>query len=174
MSTNAVVTPRRVGQARALDIIVAWIADRRLRIVPGSFRDRDGVRIGRSRIFMPTGAWPFRFGGTMDALGIPPAALRDANALELARVWIAEQGLHCSLKVGLYAGDGVSTERRRPGVSFWPTSRGISWMRSAPRAWDPKRISWMRLSRVSTTRWPRRRPDGQADGARRWADTPRK
>jgi hypothetical protein len=37
----------------------------------------------------------------MDALGIPPAALRDGAALELARVWIAERGLHCSLKVGL-------------------------------------------------------------------------
>lgn len=46
----------------------------------------------------------------MDALGIPPAAVRDANALELARVWIAEQGLHCSLRVGLYAADGVDRE----------------------------------------------------------------
>ena len=52
----------------------------------------------------------------MDALGIPPAALRDTNALELARVWIAEQGLHCSLKVGLYAGDGVSRETAAWGI----------------------------------------------------------
>ena len=54
----------------------------------------------------------------MDALGIPPAALRDADALELARVWIAEQGLHCSLKVGLYAGDGVSRETAAWGIIF--------------------------------------------------------
>jgi len=52
----------------------------------------------------------------MDALGIPPAALRDPAALELARVWIAEQGLHCSLRVGLYAGDGVSRETAAWGI----------------------------------------------------------
>jgi hypothetical protein len=52
----------------------------------------------------------------MDALGIPPAALRDDDALEVARVWIAEQGLHCSLRVGLYAGDGVSSEIAAWGV----------------------------------------------------------
>ena len=52
----------------------------------------------------------------MDALGIPPAAVRDANALELARVWIAEQGLHCSLKVGLYAADGGARETAAWGI----------------------------------------------------------
>ncbi len=52
----------------------------------------------------------------MDALGIPPAALRDTSGLELARVWIAEQGLHCSLRVGLYAGDGVSRETAAWGI----------------------------------------------------------
>jgi hypothetical protein len=52
----------------------------------------------------------------MDALAIPPAALRDTDALELARVWIAERGLHCSLKVGLYAGDGVSRETAAWGI----------------------------------------------------------
>ena len=44
----------------------------------------------------------------MDARTIPPAALRDVDAVEPARVWIAEQGLHCSLKFGLYAHDGVA------------------------------------------------------------------
>jgi len=52
----------------------------------------------------------------MDARAIPPAALRDPDALELARVWIAGQGLHCSLKVGLYAGDGVSMETSAWGI----------------------------------------------------------
>jgi hypothetical protein len=52
----------------------------------------------------------------MDALGIAPATLRDNDALEVARVWIAEQGLHCSLRVGLYADDGVSTEIAAWGV----------------------------------------------------------
>lgn len=33
---------------------------------------------------------------------IPDAALRDADAVEMLRVWIAEQKLHCSMKVGMY------------------------------------------------------------------------
>ena len=52
----------------------------------------------------------------MDARVIPPAALRDDEAVELARVWIAERGLHCSLKVGMYAGDGVSRETSAWGI----------------------------------------------------------
>ena len=52
----------------------------------------------------------------MDALGIPPAALRDVSAMELGRVWVAERGLHFSLRVGLYAGDGVSRETAAWGI----------------------------------------------------------
>lgn len=52
----------------------------------------------------------------MDVLTIPSAALRDANAVELARIWIAEQGLHCSLKFGLYAHDGVARETMAWGI----------------------------------------------------------
>lgn len=33
---------------------------------------------------------------------IPEAALRDKNSVEMLRVWIAENGLHCSMKVGMY------------------------------------------------------------------------
>lgn len=33
---------------------------------------------------------------------IPDAALRDEDAVEMLRVWIAERGLHCSIKVGMY------------------------------------------------------------------------
>jgi hypothetical protein len=33
---------------------------------------------------------------------IPEAALRDENAVEMLRVWVAERGLHCSMKVGIY------------------------------------------------------------------------
>ena len=52
----------------------------------------------------------------MDALPMPPAALRDGHAVELARVWIAEQGLHCSLKFGLYADDGLARETIAWGI----------------------------------------------------------
>ena len=40
----------------------------------------------------------------------PPAALRDPQSMEMARIWIAEQGQHCSLQVGMYATDGVESE----------------------------------------------------------------
>ena len=33
---------------------------------------------------------------------IPEAALRDEKAVEMLRVWIAERGLHCSMKIGMY------------------------------------------------------------------------
>jgi Domain of unknown function (DUF5076) len=33
---------------------------------------------------------------------IPDAALRDPDAVEMLRVWIAEGKLHCSVKVGMY------------------------------------------------------------------------
>jgi Domain of unknown function (DUF5076) len=31
---------------------------------------------------------------------IPPAALADERAVEMLRVWVAEGGLHCALKIG--------------------------------------------------------------------------
>lgn len=78
----------------------------------------DRFEIGRRPPAAPVSAGSARAfdGGMMDALAIPPAALRDTDALELARVWIAERGLHCSLKVGLYAGDGVSRETAAWGI----------------------------------------------------------
>ncbi|WP_396595126.1 DUF5076 domain-containing protein [Brevundimonas sp. R86498] len=40
----------------------------------------------------------------MKAIGIPPAALADPKAVEMARVWVAQNGLHCVLNVGTYRG----------------------------------------------------------------------
>ena len=52
----------------------------------------------------------------MDPRVIPPAALRDTNSVEMARIWIAEQGLHCSLKIGMYAEQDGLTETRAWGI----------------------------------------------------------
>ena len=38
----------------------------------------------------------------MDMLGVPPAAQRDENSVEMMSVWIAEEGLHCSLRFGVW------------------------------------------------------------------------
>ena len=51
----------------------------------------------------------------MDGLSIPPAAIRDEDSVELTRVWIAEQGLHCSMKIGMYAEAGDGTKE----VAAW-------------------------------------------------------
>jgi len=41
-------------------------------------------------------------------LPIPPVAQRDKNSREVIRAWVAEEGLHCSLNVGLW-GDREGT-----------------------------------------------------------------
>ena len=47
----------------------------------------------------------------MNELLIPEAAIRDTHSTEMARVWIAEHGLHCSLRIGTYAKtEGVEEE----------------------------------------------------------------
>lgn len=52
----------------------------------------------------------------MNERPIPEAARRDGNAVEMARVWIAEGQLHCSMKVGMYE-ETTST----PEGSAWGT-----------------------------------------------------
>lgn len=52
----------------------------------------------------------------MNERPIPPAATRDANAVEMLRVWVAERGLHCSMKVGMYEENGPHPEDRAWGI----------------------------------------------------------
>ncbi|NLR37904.1 DUF5076 domain-containing protein [Novosphingobium sp. ERW19] len=48
---------------------------------------------------------------------IEPAAVRDdSEALEVASVWIAKQGLHCALNVGIYADHDQVDGREAWGV----------------------------------------------------------
>lgn len=47
---------------------------------------------------------------------IPEAALRDEDAVEMLRVWIAERGLHCSIKVGMYRETMNISEEKAWGV----------------------------------------------------------
>ena len=37
---------------------------------------------------------------------IPPAARRDENAIQMASAWIAEQGFHCTLNIGMWQANG--------------------------------------------------------------------
>lgn len=42
----------------------------------------------------------------MKTLVVPPAAQRDDNSIQMLSAWIAEQGLHCTLNVGMWDGMG--------------------------------------------------------------------
>jgi hypothetical protein len=46
----------------------------------------------------------------MKEITVPDAAKRDSKSVEMLRVWIAEQGLHCSIKFGIYEGSGIAEE----------------------------------------------------------------
>jgi hypothetical protein len=41
-------------------------------------------------------------------LPVPPAAQRDKKSQEMIRAWVAEEGLHCSLNIGVW-GDREGT-----------------------------------------------------------------
>ncbi|UJB19676.1 MULTISPECIES: DUF5076 domain-containing protein [Lysobacter] len=44
----------------------------------------------------------------MKPLSVPPAAQRDDNSIEMFNAWIAENGLHCSLNIGMWTQNGRS------------------------------------------------------------------
>ena len=48
----------------------------------------------------------------------PDAVHDDLDALEIASVWIAKQGLHCALNVGIYADHDHVNERDAWGIIF--------------------------------------------------------
>lgn len=60
-----------------------------------------------------------------DTRPIPDAAIRDAEAVEMLRAWIAERGLHCSLKVGMYVEQGIDEERAW-GIMLADVARHVS------------------------------------------------
>src|SRR4051812_9429674 len=54
-------------------------------------------------------------GEQMRELVIPPAAQGDGDSWELLRAWVADHGLHCSVKVGAYEAEGI------PEAQAWGT-----------------------------------------------------
>ena len=62
----------------------------------------------------------------MNVRQVPEAALRDPDAVELARVWVAEEGLHCSLKIGMYHESTDVDERRAWGTILADMTRHIA------------------------------------------------
>ena len=62
----------------------------------------------------------------MNVRHVPDAASRDPDAVELARVWVAEEGLHCSLKIGMYHESTDVDERRAWGTILADMTRHIA------------------------------------------------
>ena len=57
---------------------------------------------------------------------IPPAALRDSDSREMLRAWIAENGLHCTVHVGMWEEAGSSREEHSWGILLADVIRHIS------------------------------------------------
>ena len=44
----------------------------------------------------------------MRTLVLPPAAQRDEDAIQMLSAWIAENGLHCTLNIGMWKEQGLN------------------------------------------------------------------
>jgi hypothetical protein len=62
----------------------------------------------------------------MNVRPVPEHALRDPDAVEMARVWIAERGLHRSLKIGMYQESYDVPEQRAWGTILADMTRHIA------------------------------------------------
>ena len=61
----------------------------------------------------------------MKSIGIPPAAIEDEASVEMARIWVAKQGLHCVLNIGTYRDSGFR-EATAWGVMLADMARHVS------------------------------------------------
>jgi hypothetical protein len=59
-------------------------------------------------------------------LPIPDPALRDDDAVEMIRVWIAEKGLHCAMNVGLYSNRDGASETGAWGIILADVARHVA------------------------------------------------
>ena len=73
----------------------------------------------------------------MNELIIPDAAQRDESSIEMIRVWIAERGLHTSLKVGLYEDCADIREERAWGRILAGVAQHVADALAASQGMDP-------------------------------------
>jgi hypothetical protein len=62
----------------------------------------------------------------MKVLVVPEPAVRDPDSVEMARVWVAEHRLHCSLKIGMYQEPYDIPEQRAWGTILADMTRHIA------------------------------------------------
>ena len=68
---------------------------------------------------------------------IPEAALRDEEAVEMLRVWIAERKLHCSMKIGMYEESTQIPEGKAWGTILADVARHVAEALKAAYGKDP-------------------------------------
>ena len=57
---------------------------------------------------------------------IPEAALLDENAVELVRAWVAQNSLHCSLRIGMYEEGMKVPEEKAWGIVLADIARHVA------------------------------------------------
>jgi hypothetical protein len=62
----------------------------------------------------------------MRELLIPDAATHDSNSVEMLRVWIADNSLHCSIKIGMYVEASEIAEEAAWGTILADAARHIA------------------------------------------------
>lgn len=75
---------------------------------------------------------------TLNERPIPEPALRDPDSVEMLRVWIAEKGLHCSLKIGMYRETMNVAEEKAWGKILADVARHIANALQTGYAVDPE------------------------------------
>ena len=76
----------------------------------------------------------------MKEMPIPEPALRDKNAREMLRAWIAERQLWCSIKVGLYQEATNISEGRAWGILLADVTRHIATAMESAYSTDRTKI----------------------------------
>lgn len=61
-----------------------------------------------------------------EILPLPLAAQRDLKAINMASLWIAEGGLHCSIKIGVYEGRTDVDETQAWGTILADLARNVA------------------------------------------------
>jgi len=59
-------------------------------------------------------------------LSVPGAAIADSNSVEIMRAWIASNGLHCSIKVGIWENKPDVNERHAWGIVLADLARHVA------------------------------------------------
>jgi hypothetical protein len=76
----------------------------------------------------------------IDERPIPEAALRDKDAVEMLRAWIAERQLYCSIKVGMYHKTTDFPEGHAWGIILADVTRHVAMAMEARYSADRTQI----------------------------------